>query len=99
DGSRSWATATAHRTNKRGRAGASPGTARAAKLDGDLVSSSQSPRLKSRKGGKMAWNIEGTYSETCSCELICPCNASFSNGASYDFCRALLVFNITSGEI
>jgi hypothetical protein len=47
----------------------------------------------------MAWNIEGTYSETCSCNLICPCNASFSNGASYDFCRVVLVFNITNGEV
>jgi hypothetical protein len=47
----------------------------------------------------MAWNIEGTYSETCSCQLICPCNASLSNGATYDFCRVVLVFNITKGEI
>ena len=47
----------------------------------------------------MAWNIEGTYFETCSCELMCPCNLSFDHGATYDYCRATLVFNIKQGEI
>jgi hypothetical protein len=47
----------------------------------------------------MAWNIEGTYFETCSCELMCPCNFSFDHGATYDYCRVVLVFNIAKGEI
>ena len=47
----------------------------------------------------MAWNLEGTYFETCSCDFMCPCNASLSHGATYDFCRVTLVFNITSGEV
>jgi hypothetical protein len=47
----------------------------------------------------MAWNLEGSYLETCSCELICPCNASLSNGATYDRCRVVLVFNITKGDV
>jgi hypothetical protein len=47
----------------------------------------------------MAWNIEGTFFETCSCELLCPCNASLANGATYDFCRVVLVFNITKGDV
>ena len=47
----------------------------------------------------MAWNLEGSYIETCSCELICPCNASFSNGATYDYCRVILVFNIAKGAV
>ena len=47
----------------------------------------------------MAWNLEGRYLETCSCELICPCNASFSHGATYDYCRVVLVFNITKGAV
>jgi hypothetical protein len=47
----------------------------------------------------MAWNIEGTFFETCSCELLCPCNASLSMGATYDFCRVVFVFNITKGDI
>jgi hypothetical protein len=47
----------------------------------------------------MAWNLEGTYFETCSCELMCPCNFSFDHGATYDYCRVTLVFNIAAGEV
>ena len=47
----------------------------------------------------MAWSIKGTYFETCSCELMCPCNFSFDHGATYDFCRVTLVFDIREGEI
>jgi hypothetical protein len=47
----------------------------------------------------MSWNLKGSYVETCSCDLICPCNASFAHGATYDFCRVVLVFNIRDGEI
>jgi hypothetical protein len=47
----------------------------------------------------MSWSIEGTYFETCSCELMCPCNLSFDHGATYDYCRATLVFSIREGEI
>src|SRR5205823_12326592 len=47
----------------------------------------------------MSWSIRGSYIETCSCDLICPCNASFDHGATYDSCRVTLVFNIKEGEI
>jgi hypothetical protein len=47
----------------------------------------------------MAWNLTGSYVETCSCELMCPCNLSFDHGATYDFCRVTLVFNIREGQI
>ena len=47
----------------------------------------------------MAWNLEGTYFETCSCELMCPCNFSFDHGATYDYCRVTLVFSIATGEV
>ena len=47
----------------------------------------------------MSWNLRGSYAETCSCELMCPCNLSFDHGATYDFSRAALVFNIREGEI
>ena len=47
----------------------------------------------------MAWNLSGSYTETCSCELMCPCNLSFDHGATYDFCRVTLVFDIHEGEI
>jgi hypothetical protein len=47
----------------------------------------------------MSWSIEGTYFETCSCELMCPCNLSFDHGATYDYCRVTLVFTIRDGVI
>jgi hypothetical protein len=47
----------------------------------------------------VSWNLKGSYVETCSCELMCPCNLSFDHGATYDFCRVTLVFNIREGEI
>jgi hypothetical protein len=47
----------------------------------------------------VSWNLKGTYFETCSCDLMCPCNMSFDHGATYDYCRVTLVFNITEGEI
>ena len=47
----------------------------------------------------MSWNVKGSYVETCSCELMCPCNLSFDHGATYDFCRVTLVFHIREGEI
>src|SRR5579862_4354509 len=47
----------------------------------------------------MPWNLKGSYAETCSCELMCPCNLSFDHGATYDFCRATLAFNIREGEV
>ena len=47
----------------------------------------------------MSWNLRGSYAETCSCELMCPCNLSFDHGATYDFCRATLAFDIREGEV
>ena len=35
----------------------------------------------------MAWKLEGTYFETCSCEVVCPCTASLALGADYDRCN------------
>jgi len=47
----------------------------------------------------MAWNLRGSYVETCSCELMCPCNLSFDHGATYDFCRVVLAFNVREGDV
>jgi hypothetical protein len=47
----------------------------------------------------MSWNLSGSYFETCSCDVICPCTASLSLGATYDHCRVVLVFAIKSGEV
>ncbi len=47
----------------------------------------------------MSWSLKGSYVETCSCDLICPCNASFDHGATYDFCRVVLAFDIREGQV
>ncbi len=47
----------------------------------------------------MSWNLKGSFVETCSCELMCPCNLTMDHGATYDFCRATLPFNIREGEV
>ena len=47
----------------------------------------------------MAWSLQGTYFETCSCEVVCPCTASLSLGADYDRCRVTLVFNVVDGTV
>jgi hypothetical protein len=47
----------------------------------------------------MSWNIEGSYFETCSCDLVCPCTASLALGATNDYCRAMLVFNVKQGDV
>src|SRR4051812_30307481 len=47
----------------------------------------------------MTWNLEGTYFETCSCDVVCPCTASLALGADLDRCRVTLVFNIANGDV
>ncbi len=47
----------------------------------------------------MSWSLTGSYFETCSCDLMCPCNMSMDHGATHDYCRVTLVFNIKQGEI
>jgi hypothetical protein len=47
----------------------------------------------------MAWKVEGTYFETCSCEVVCPCTTSLALGADYDRCRVTLVFHIADGDV
>lgn len=47
----------------------------------------------------MSWKLEGSYFETCSCNVMCPCTASFTLGATHDYCRVALVFNVKRGEV
>jgi hypothetical protein len=48
----------------------------------------------------MAWHLEGTYFESCSCDAICPCAwSAFTAKATLDRCRALLAYHIASGDI
>lgn len=41
------------------------------------------------------WNIKADYVETCNCDYGCPCN--FNGFPTYGFCRALVLYHITSG--
>ena len=47
----------------------------------------------------MSWKLEGSYFETCSCNVMCPCTASFTLGATHDYCRVALVFNVKQGDV
>jgi hypothetical protein len=47
----------------------------------------------------MTWKLDGSYFETCSCDVMCPCTASLALGATKDRCNATLVFHIKSGEV
>jgi hypothetical protein len=47
----------------------------------------------------MSWNLEGSYFETCSCNVVCPCTASLALGATHERCRVTLVFNVKRGDV
>jgi len=47
----------------------------------------------------MSWKVAGSYFETCSCDVVCPCTASLALGATHDYCRVVLVFNVKDGEV
>jgi len=47
----------------------------------------------------MSWQLSGSYFETCSCDVVCPCTASLALGATRDRCNATLVFNVARGEV
>jgi hypothetical protein len=53
----------------------------------------------STEGAAVSWSLKGSYFETCSCDLMCPCNMSMDHGATYDYCRVTLVFNVKEGEV
>jgi hypothetical protein len=50
-------------------------------------------------GIAVSWNFEDGYVETCSCELMFPCNLSMDDGATYGFCRVTVVYDIREGQI
>jgi hypothetical protein len=43
--------------------------------------------------------LEGSYFESCSCNVVCPCTASLALGATNDYCRVVLVFNVKQGDV
>jgi hypothetical protein len=47
----------------------------------------------------MSWKLSGTYFETCSCDVICPCTASLTNPATRDRCNVTLVFHVADGDV
>ena len=47
----------------------------------------------------MSWNICGSYFETCSCNVVCPCTASLALGATLDRCKVTLVFHVRDGDV
>jgi hypothetical protein len=48
----------------------------------------------------MAWQLTGTYAESCSCDAICPCTwSALTAKATLDRCRALLAYHVDAGEI
>lgn len=48
----------------------------------------------------MAWRLEGSYFENCSCNSVCPCNtSSVTQPADNDYCHAVVAFHLDSGEI
>jgi len=48
----------------------------------------------------MAWQLEGTYFENCSCDMVCPCTTSgLTMRADTDRCQVVLSFHVDQGEI
>src|ERR1700686_2543653 len=47
----------------------------------------------------MSWQLAGSYFETCSCDVVCPCTASLALGATHDRCKVTLVFRVKDGQV
>src|ERR1700674_1433830 len=47
----------------------------------------------------MSWQLAGSYFETCSCDVVCPCTASLALGATHDRCKVTLVFHVHEGTV
>ncbi|GAC1318566.1 MAG: DUF1326 domain-containing protein [Acidimicrobiales bacterium] len=48
----------------------------------------------------MAFDLVGTYFESCSCDMVCPCTWSgLTAKATQDRCRAVLAYHVDRGEI
>jgi hypothetical protein len=47
----------------------------------------------------MSWKLAGSYFETCSCDVICPCTASLALSATHERCKVVLVFNVEDGMV
>lgn len=48
----------------------------------------------------MAWNLNGTYLESCNCDVVCPCTTSgLTAPADNERCQVTLAFHIERGEV
>ena len=49
----------------------------------------------------MAWNLQGTFYENCSCDAICPCTwSNLGHRATRDdYCRFAMAFEVASGDV
>jgi hypothetical protein len=48
----------------------------------------------------MTWRMDGTYFESCNCDMLCPCTwSAFAAAATHDRCLVTLVYHVDSGEI
>ena len=55
--------------------------------------------LADRRRSRCPGTLSGSYFETCSCDVVCPCTASLALGATKDRCKVVLVFNMKDGEV
>jgi hypothetical protein len=48
----------------------------------------------------MAWRLDGTYFENCSCDMVCPCTTSgLTMPADQDRCHVVLAFHVDRGDV
>jgi hypothetical protein len=48
----------------------------------------------------MAWQLDGTYFENCSCDMVCPCTTSgLTMPADQERCRVVLAFHVDRGAV
>jgi len=48
----------------------------------------------------MAWKLNGTYFENCSCDMVCPCTTSgLTRPGDQERCRVVLAFHVDTGEV
>lgn len=48
----------------------------------------------------MAWRLDGTYFENCSCDMVCPCTTSgLTRPADQERCRIVFAFHVERGDV
>jgi hypothetical protein len=48
----------------------------------------------------MAWNLSGTYLESCNCDVVCPCTTSgLTAPADNERCQVTFAFHVERGEV